>query len=164
MKRIIIAAAAIAAFAGAQDARAAGSTPANMAVSATVPTVCSLTTDPMVFGSVALGAVTDGTGTVNVTCTTGGAYTVALDNGLNASTTQRRLIFTANAVTTYLNYNLFSDTTRLVPWGATTTAVTGTGSGAEQALTVYGEIPTGQPMVAGNGVDYADTVTVTVSY
>ena len=45
-----------------------------------------------------------GTGTLGLNCTTGTNYTVALDNGLNATGSQRRM---ASSVPAYISYNLY---------------------------------------------------------
>jgi spore coat protein U-like protein len=130
-----------------------------MAASATVQTVCSLNTTPLSFPAVAVTGVTDVTSTVNVTCTSGGTYNVGLDSGLNPVTTQRNL----KSGSSTLAYGLFSDATHATAWGNTvgTNTIAGTGNGAAQTLTVYGEIAAGQTLTTGN---YTDTVTVTVTY
>ncbi|RZJ43228.1 MAG: spore coat U domain-containing protein, partial [Brevundimonas sp.] len=96
------------------------------------------------------------------TCTNGGPYDIGLDDGINAVAGQRTLISGANS----LDYDLYTDTLRADRWGNIigTDAVAGTGTGTAQALTVYGQIPAGQAVNAGNGVDYADTVQVTITY
>lgn len=75
---------------------------------------------------------------------------------------QRTLVSGVNS----LNYDLFSDTSRAVRWGNVvgTDTVEGVGNGAAQVLTVYGQIAAGQAVNASNGVDYADTVQVTITY
>ena len=62
-----------------------------------------------------------------------------------------------------LDYGLYTDVGRATNWGNTVgdDAVTGTGSGAAQTLTVYGQIPAGQLIEIGA---YTDTITATVTY
>jgi spore coat protein U-like protein len=62
-----------------------------------------------------------------------------------------------------LNYAMFSNSTRTTNWGQTvgTDTVTGTGNGAAQALTVYGQVTAGQFVAPGA---YTDTITATVTY
>jgi spore coat protein U-like protein len=62
-----------------------------------------------------------------------------------------------------LGYALFSDASRTVNWGQTigTDTVTGTGNGAAQAITVYGQATAGQFVAPGA---YTDTITATVTY
>lgn len=161
MKRFLLCASALAAMTGASAVQAQTQT-TSIAASAEVSTVCSVTATPLVFGEVSLTAVTDGTATVTATCTNGGPYDIGLDDGINAVAGQRTLISGANS----LDYDLYTDTLRADRWGNIigTDAVAGTGTGTAQALTVYGQIPAGQAVSAGNGVDYADTVQVTITY
>jgi spore coat protein U-like protein len=161
MKRFIMCTAALAALAGTQAVQAQSQT-TSIAASAEVSTVCSVTATPMAFGEVALTGVTDGTASVTATCTNGGPYDIGLDDGVNAVDGQRTLVSGANS----LNYDLFSDTTHADRWGNIIgeDAVTGVGDGTAQLLTVYGQIPAGQAINAGNGASYADTVQVTITY
>jgi spore coat protein U-like protein len=141
----------------------AATTTGSIAVSATVSTVCSLGTTPLNFGEVALtGATTgatNGTATITVTCTGGGAYSVGLDSGLNNVAAQRNL----KSGTNLLAYGLYTDLAHGTVWPVAP-GVAGTGNAAAQALTVYGLIPAGLPIVSGSGTPYTDTVTVTVTY
>lgn len=160
MNRIILSTAAVSAVLFSQSASAETQT-ADMAVSAEVSSVCSLAATPLAFGEVALSGVTDGTTTISVNCTDGGAYTVGLGNGLHNATTQRNLQSGANL----LAYDLFKEVGRTSRWGdAGAELVSGTGTAAEQILTVYGQIATGQSLVSGNGTPYTDTVLVTITY
>src|SRR6202050_1897194 len=87
MKNYFLAAAALVVGAFVIPGAWAGTSTGSIAVSATVSTVCSLATTPLNFGEVALtGATTGatpGTATITLTCTGGGAYSVALNTGLN---------------------------------------------------------------------------------
>ncbi len=61
-----------------------------------------------------------------------------------------------------LTYNLYTSNTYGTVWGtAVANLVSGTGNGAAQALTVYGQILSGQFSAPGS---YSDTVTATVNY
>ena len=158
MKRFLLSTVAIVGAFASQSGWAATQT-ANIAASGTVTTVCSMDTTAMPFAEVNLTGVTDGQSTVNVTCTNGGTYNVGLDGGQNAVAAQRNLKSGVNT----LAYGLFSDPTHGTAWGNTigTDTIAGTGNGAQQALTVYGEIATGQTLTTGT---YTDTVLVTVTY
>ncbi len=127
-------------------------------VTAHVPTSCTLTSaSTMAFGDYT-GALIQTTSTITVTCTSGGAFTIALSDGNNpvAAGGQRRML---HGTSDYLNYELYSDSGRSTRWGA---AVSFTGTGASQGLTVYGQLPAGQtPLIAG---DYTDTITVTLEW
>ncbi|HZX31656.1 MAG TPA: spore coat U domain-containing protein [Rhodocyclaceae bacterium] len=112
---------------------------------------------------------TDGVGNVRVACSTVlinvlVGYTISLSAGSSGSYAVRRLQNGSN----HLNYNLYSDFTRLTVWGD--------GSGGSSSVSdsyllvvltlardypVYGRIPAGQNVPAGS---YADTILVTVNY
>lgn len=133
----------------------------NIAASATVSTVCTMEATPLAFGEVALTGPTAGTATINVNCTGGGAYTVGLGSGLNSVAAQRNLVSGANV----LAYDMFKEAGHTTRWGDTgAELVSGTGSAAQQTLTVYGQIAEGQTLVSGNGTPYTDTVLVTLTY
>jgi len=129
-------------------------------VSATVLKDCIVSATALAFGNYT-GAVNTNTSTVTVTCTKSTTYTVGLDAGLasGATVTTRQM----QNGTNLLNYGLYSNGTWTTNWGNTsgTNWVSGTGSGAAQALTVYGQIPAGQYVTPGT---YADTIAVTVTY
>lgn len=151
----------VAACALAAQAASAATTTSDMAVSANVATVCALGVTPLAFGAVALTGATPGEATVSVTCTSGGAYTVGVGNGLHNVAAQRNLVSGANI----LAYDMFQDSARGTRWGdAGAGLVSGTGSGALQSLTIFGAVTTGQILVSGNGTPYTDTVLVTLTY
>jgi spore coat protein U-like protein len=130
-----------------------------LAVSATVLSTATVTTLPLAFGNYdpTSGTATLGTGSAVVTATAGTPYTLALDNGLNVLSSQRRL---SDGSGHHLSYNLFSDSARTTAWNNVTT-VSGTGTALPQTYTIYGSIPANQS--APTGV-YSDTVTVTASF
>ena len=130
-------------------------------VTATVVSQCSVSATTLDFGTVGLLlANTDGTSTVTLQCASGVAWQVGLDNGQHAAGTTRRMIGpTASLVT----YELYRNATRTQRWGNTlnTDTAVGTGTGANQNLTVYGRVPNQTTPSAGV---YNDTITVTVTY
>ncbi len=135
----------------------AATTTDTFAVTASVATVCSVTATDLAFGAYANVAIA-ATSTISVTCTSGGAYTVGLNDGLHFSTTRRM----QNAGTDYLSYELYKEVGHTNRWGsAGGELVSGTGTGAAQDLTVYGDLPGSQGLIAGS---YSDTITVTVTY
>jgi len=153
--------AAVAVFCVMSAGAASAQSTANLAVSADVSTVCNFTTTPLAFGEMALTGATPGTATISITCTGGGAYTVGLGNGLHNVAAQRNLVSGANI----LAYDMFQDPARGTRWGdAGAGLVSGTGNAAQQNLTVYGSITTGQALVADNGTPYTDTILVTLTY
>lgn len=160
MNRIFLSAAAVTGVLLSQSASAATDT-ANIAVSASVSSVCSVDATAMAFGEVALSGPTNATSTITVNCTGGGAYTVGLGNGLHNVAAQRNLVSGSNV----LAYDLFKEIGRTTRWGdAGAGLVSGTGNDADQNLTVFGQITTGQTLISGNGTPYSDTVLVTLTY
>lgn len=133
-------------------------------VTITLENSCELTTAPteMAFGTVGL-LNTDYTATsvFSVTCTDQAPYTLALDDGQNPGTIRRMVFDTTN----YVSYDLYSDSGYNTPWGDGTTfgeAVTGTGSGVEQEVTVYGRVEAADNATTPPAGSYSDTVTVEV--
>jgi len=142
----------------------AATTSASFPVNATISSTCSLSATGIDFGEVGTEGVTtsqtDSTGTITVTCTTGGAYSIALDNGLHNVAAQRN----AQSGSNTLAYDLYKDSGRGTVWTGAAAPVTGTGNAAAQDITVYGRIAAGLPFSATNGTPYADTVLVTLTY
>ncbi len=138
----------------------AATTSGTMPVTATVSSSCVVSTSAVAFGSYnpTGGSQLDGTGTVSVTCTKDTSYTVALDGGGQGAVASRAMLSGANLLT----YQLYSDAARTTVWGDTAgQLVSGTGTGAQQDLTVFGRIPASQNVPSGA---YADTINVTVTY
>ncbi|KQQ32993.1 hypothetical protein ASF61_12975 [Duganella sp. Leaf126] len=102
------------------------------------------------------------TSSVSVTCSKNTAYRITLAAGANsASTTARRM---RNTGTTETVDYVVSNALDGPSWGdgsGGTVAVTGTGTGVAQAMTVYGMVPAQSTPSPG---DYKDTVTATVSF
>lgn len=142
-------------FSEAQASTATGT----LNVTLTITSVCSVTASNMAFSSMPTGTTTsaNATSTITVNCSNGAAYTVALDNGQNVSSSQRRMRL--GATSNYINYNIYSDSGYSVPWATLTGQ---TGSGSNQTITAYGNVPSAQA-IATSGA-YADQVTVTISY
>lgn len=151
--------AAALAFGLSPNSAVAAAVDSTMAVSSTVQPTCLNTVTPLAFG-IYTGAVATATATVTVTCTNTTPYTVALDGGVGVghSETARSLTGPAGAL---LNYVLTSDAGHSVNWGTTAGAVSGTGTGSAQPITIYGQEALGQYVAPGA---YADTITATVNY
>jgi spore coat protein U domain-containing protein, fimbrial subunit CupE1/2/3/6 len=168
--RTLTLAGAIAIAIGSAPGTHAATQTSNLSVTASVTANCTISTTPVAFGAydpVTANATTglNGTGTVSVNCTNGASTTVTLGQGANpgAGSTDavpaRRL---NDGATDYLTYTLYSDTGRTTAWGNTAgTGLAFTGTGAVQALTVYGTVAAGQNVPAGN---YSDTVVATVTF
>ncbi|HSW12642.1 MAG TPA: spore coat U domain-containing protein [Solimonas sp.] len=146
---------------------AAATVSGNFQALITIQNTCALTTTPtnLNFGTQGvLIANVDTTSTIKVTCTTGADYDIGLDAGANESSANdvdtRRM---TDGSSHYVGYNMYSNAGRTTVWGdiVDTSTVGSTGTGAEQSFTVYGRVPVQTTPQAGN---YADTVTVTVTY
>ena len=146
----------------------AGSASSTLNVTTTAIAACSVTTSPVAFGDYDTVTAVNASGQINVTCSESASYFVALDQGANFTTTTRRMQNTAAAE--YLEYSLWKEVTLTTEWGDSDQAntfppgssVSGTGTGVEQSLIVYGFLMNDQAVSIGDS--YADIVTVTVHY
>lgn len=136
-------------------------------VTATVNDSCTVTATDLAFGVYDAGAGNlDGTSTITATCTAGTGYDIGLDagsNSANASGTTRAM---DDGGSSYLEYELYSDSSRSVIWGndvGTDTVNNPSATGGDNAHTVYGQIPAGQ-YDASAATSYSDTINVTVTY
>ena len=131
-------------------------------VTATVASNCGISASNLSFGTYTPDTALNGTTTLSLTCTSGLAYNVGLDKGLNGADVSHRSM---NQGTNLLNYALYSDSGRTTNWGNTvgTDTVAGTGTGSAQSMTVYGRIPAVQPVYVPAG-SYSDTITATVTF
>ncbi len=132
---------------------------ATFQVSINITSTCSVAAQDLDFGSHPSTATNvNADGELEITCTPGTDYTVALDAGANGGgdVNSRRM---TNG-TGFVPYQLYSDPGRTTVWGDVSGTVSGTGNGAAQTLPVYGRVPDAN-FPAGA---YADLVTVTVTY
>jgi spore coat protein U-like protein len=169
-KRLVLIAAVVAVVAGTAFFLAprldAGTATANLAISATVPTNCTITGGTVAFGAydpLVTNATTelDGTGTFTMSCTKGTAATVSLGLGSNASGSTRNMKITPTG-TDLLTYELYTSSARTTVWNATNTmAYTSTSKATVNTMTVYGKVLPGQDVSAGS---YADTVVATITF
>jgi len=130
-------------------------------VSAMVLKDCVVSATAMAFGNYT-GAINSVQSTVTVTCTNTTTYTVGLNAGTTSggSAANPRLMAGPSGAT--LAYGLYQNATWTTNWGnATGSWVSGTGNGAAQPLTVYGQIAAGLHVTPGS---YTDTITATVTY
>jgi spore coat protein U-like protein len=136
---------------------------ANLPVNASVNATCIFGNITSVnFGNYS-GVQNDATGSIEVTCNNGTAYTIGLNAGTGAGATTTNRIMTRAPTPGTLGYQLFRDAGRTLNWGNTppTDTVNLTGNGAVQLSTVYGRIPAGTVPATGS---YNDTVLITVTY
>ncbi len=171
--KMIMAALAAAALMVSGQAMAATST-ANMTVSMTNVATASVSATPIAFGNVIAGQPADATGTITVNVTSGAPYTVSFDAGVNhlAPSFCRMMRGVSSTSVTDRTYDLYADAGHRVLWGDSDTANScsgalnqggasqaGTGTGANQVLTVYAHAHIGSRLGT-----MSDTVTVTVAY
>ena len=139
-------------------------------LSATIPPTCNVSATPLNFGTsgTSIAANIRATATITAQCTYTTPYSVGLDNGQNANGAQRRMQAAAGQ---YVSYGLYTDTGYSQAWTTTSsttscsaganTCALGTGTGSNQSVTVYGEVPPQSAPAAGT---YSDTVVVTVTF
>lgn len=134
---------------------------ATFQVTATVSASCLISATNLSFGAYT-GSVMTAASTLSVDCTTNTPYNIGLNAGTSAGATVTTRAMTGPGGAT-LAYALYRDGGYTQNWGNTvgTDTVAGTGTGATQTLTVYGQMPAGQ-LVAPGG--YTDTITATISY
>ena len=155
------------AMAAARAATATGS----LTVQITVTASCTISAATLNFGTLGgtavIASATNASANVSVTCTSGSPYSIGMDNGANASGSQRRM----KSGTNFLNYNLYVDSGLTNAWTTASSSTTcstanscylGTGSGSTQTVPVYGRMPAvGSAPPPGT---YSDTVTMTITY
>jgi spore coat protein U-like protein len=149
--------------------------PSPFTVSATVANFCTVSAGNVGFGTVNAGAAAANTASsITLNCNKGVTVSsVALDNGANASGTQKRMKG-AVVTTDFVNYKIdvpTGATFQSCPvagagpeWNAANTIVATplfTGSGGAKTINICASIPAGQ---FPSGQLYSDTVNVTVTY
>jgi len=133
------------------------------AVNATVVATCTITANPLPFGTY-LAQVQNATTTLGVTCTNSTPYNVGLNYGTESfGDSPRRFMTGPNG--TGIEYTLSQDAAHTTTWGQTAdgTGVAATGTGALQSFPVYGQIIASQNGIPIPG-SYADTIVATVTY
>lgn len=126
-----------------------------------VSSSCTLSAGILDFGTKGtLGVQVDGSSSLTVTCNAGAPYVLSLGpGGANGTPLARRM----TQGTSFVTYGLYQDANRAVPWGDTAgvDTLSGSGTGAGQAVHVYGRVPV-QPTPAPG--TYTDTVVATVTF
>jgi spore coat protein U-like protein len=146
----------------------AGTATTTFNVTITLVSSCAISANNLNFGS-SVGLLTSavtGSTTLSVTCSNTTPYNVGLDPGtVSGSTVAARLMAgtaTGNTSTT-MSFELYTTSGLTSVWGNTvgTNTVSGTGTGAAQTLTVYGQVPA---QTSPKPDTYQTTITATVSY
>ena len=131
---------------------------------------CNVSATSVAFGSynVFNASPLNATGTITVHCTNLLAlfvnYTIKLSKGLSGSYAPRQMANGANR----LNYNLYTDATRLTVWGDGSGGMSFVSDSFLAVLlgvtlnhTVYGRVPALQNVAVGS---YSDNITVTLTF
>ena len=129
---------------------------------ATILPNCLVTATNVNFGTTGvLAANIDAVGTIQARCTNTTPYSIALSNGIGGGTgpLQRKMVKSTESVI----YGLYQDAGHTLPFGSSlgSDTVSGTGTGLAQTINVYGRI---LPQATPSAGDYADTITVTLTY
>lgn len=158
-RKAVLVIAAAAAMAGLPSGASAQET---MTINANVIRNCQLLAMPLMFGTVSiLFPVANAQTSILVDCTPNTAFTVAIDDGLNFTGTQRRMARIGPGLGTYLNYEIYRNAARTQRWGSTAgQLVTGVApANGKVTLTAYGRT---QGFLAAG--PFEDTVTVTITF
>lgn len=147
----------------------AATTTATLTVNATLVSSCNVSGSVLNFGSsidpLSASVPVDASSTMTVQCTNTTPYAVSLNAGANAggaSAFANRNM--KHGTSNLLGYQLYLDSGRSTVWGdgtASSSTYSGTGSGSNQTLTIYGRLPSLTGAVPGG---YTDAVTVTITY
>jgi len=139
--------------------------PASFDVTLRINADCSISANGLDFGQQqgVLSSTVSANSNITVTCSNTTPYNIALDsgNGAGSSGTTRYMVGSGTN-TEKVQFHLYQSP-GTNPWGATqgNNTLSGTGNGAAQNLTVYGEIPAQNTPTPDN---YKATVTATVYF
>ena len=103
------------------------------------------------------GIATDATATIGFTCTAESDVLLGLDNGGNQSDGNR---FMRNGDLGLMQYGLFQDSDRLIPWGNDLSSGVQVADTTGDEVTVFGRIPTQNVPAPGS---YTDNVLITLT-
>lgn len=164
MKRITLAMAAVALTLGISGTASAATSSAALNVSVTITPACTVSTTPVSFPNYPGGNV-NATGSINVNCVAGTAYSVGVDGGSYRIGTTRNVgdEFSPGRV----SYGLYKDAARTVEFGDGASQPGGqlagqVGTGVTQSIPVFGKLLPGATLPPAGM--YADFVTVIVTY
>lgn len=132
-------------------------------VSASVQASCTVSGSHLNFGNYDKAAGNNTSTVLNVECTTGTPYSVALGAGSHPGATAEARYMSSATTTTPLKYLLSHAAAGNKTWGDTAGVNTlsgNIGTGLQQAITVYASLPSNQIVAPG---EYKDVVNVTVS-
>ena len=135
---------------------------ATFRVTATVQSECTIAASDLAFGTLGiLTANVDALTTLTVTCTSGTAYQIALDEGTAMGSTieDRKMASGSNT----LGFQLYRNAARTQVWGETagTDTLAGTGTGNAQVVQVFGRIAPQMTPPAGT---YDTQIVASINY
>lgn len=162
LPNILAASACLFAAAWAAPAAAQSANSHDMALTASVESSCTVATTDMAFGVLDTTVPrVDTTATITVTCASTTVFKIQIDNGDNASGSQRRM---ANGSGDFINYQVYRNNNRTQVWGlAPTSARNGIiVKGGSADYTAYGRL-TGITPTTPTG-EYSDMLTVWVEF
>ncbi|AMV41213.1 MULTISPECIES: spore coat protein U domain-containing protein [Paraburkholderia] len=137
----------------------------SFAVSASVINDCTISSTNINFGTAGvLNSTLTATGTLSVACTNNDAYSIALSAGAGSGATVADRVMTRSGGSDKIHYQLYQNASHSLPWGDGTngtTALTGTGTGSSQSVTVYARV---LPQTTPQAGTYIDTVIATITY
>ena len=141
----------------------AASTQTTFKVTADVTASCTIAAADLDFAAYNPGgSAVPGQSSITVHCTNGTTWNVGLNAGVfsGATTSTRKMTGPGSFA---LAYGLFTDSAHTTSWGniVGTDTESGTGTGIDQVLNVYGLVPASQNVGAGH---YEDTITATVTF
>lgn len=124
---------------------------------------CTISATNMAFPSTGiLDHALQATSTLNVRCTNGNAWRIALSGGSSGNMLDRRMKRTGGGGD--VRYQLYTNTARNIIWGdgtAGTGRSAATGNGLQQTVTVYGTVPAQTTPSPGT---YRDTIIATITF
>ncbi len=167
MKKLIIALFVLALGAGLSGRAQAATEATTLDVSANVVAACTVSATGVAFpDTTGSNGNVYANGDVAVNCASGVAYNIALDAGLYYTGGWRGVY---DSVANYISYALFKDSAYTSEWSDSDydntspygSSLADTGTGVDQAHTVYGLLVVSESSVPGA---YSDVVNVTVYY
>jgi spore coat protein U-like protein len=132
-------------------------------VNASVVNNCNISATNVAFGAAGvLNSQLRATGAITAQCTNGDAFKIALNGGASGNVGTRAMQRSGGGGA--VNYQLYLDSGYGSAWGdgtGGTATAAGTGTGAQQVFTVYGQVPAQSTPAPGN---YSDTITATIYF
>jgi len=135
---------------------------ANLSVSIQIDAKCEIDAATLTFApQTDLATQVTASASIPVTCSNTTFYEIGFGLGLNDQGSQRRMKNTAS--NNYINYQIYKDDQYLTILDEVGNpgAITGTGTGTSQTITIHGRIPVQSTPMVGL---YQDTVLMTIDY